>query len=242
MNTAILLSGGVGMRLQSEVPKQYIKVSGKMVITYSLATLVMSPLINEIQIVAEHEWREFIIEDANKNGISTEKVQGFAKPGVNRQESILNGLKNILRQKGDFIHVNHADNQDNVMIHDAARPLVTGTQIKDCFAMLHNHECVMPILPMKDTVYYSEDGVTVTKLLERKKIFAGQAPEVFNLKKYYQANINLIPERLNDINGSTEPAVLAGMDIAMIPGDEGNFKITTNADLARFKEIIAQRG
>ena len=242
MNKAILLSGGVGLRLQSEVPKQYIQVSGKMVITYALATLVMSPFIDEIQIVAEHKWRELIIADAKKNGISTDKVTGFSIPGVNRQSSILNGLQNIIRQKGHFIDVNQIDDQDNVMIHDAARPLVTERQINCCFEMLHNHEGVMPVLPMKDTVYYSEYGGTVTELLERKKIFAGQAPELFNMKKYYQANIRLKPERLFDINGSTEPAVLMGMDITMISGDEGNFKITTNTDLARFKEIIAQRG
>ena len=48
-----------------------------------------------------------------------------------------------------------------------------------------------------------------------------------------------MPERIFKINGSTEPAVMAGMDIAMIPGDEGNFKITTKADLERFRECVS---
>lgn len=65
---------------------------------------------------------------------------------------------------------------------------------------------------------------------------AGQAPELFRLGKYYEANLRLLPERIRHIHGSAEPAVLAGMDIAMIPGDEKNFKITTKADLERFEK------
>lgn len=68
--------------------------------------------------------------------------------------------------------------------------------------------------------------------------FCGQAPELFLLGKYYEANRALLPERILQINGSTEPAVMAGMDIVMIPGDEGNFKITTKADLIRFQERV----
>ena len=90
---------------------------------------------------------------------------------------------------------------------------------------------------MKDTVYCSENGKTITSLLDRGAVFAGQAPEVFLLGKYYVANRRLLPDAILWINGSTEPAVMAGMDIAMIPGDEGNFKITTPGDLERFREI-----
>ena len=90
---------------------------------------------------------------------------------------------------------------------------------------------------MKDTVYLG-DGRQITSLLEREKVYAGQAPEAFVLGKYYEANKSLIPDKIEQINGSTEPAILAGMDIAMIPGDEGNFKITTQADLERFRALI----
>ena len=97
------------------------------------------------------------------------------------------------------------------------------------------------LLPMKDTVYFSGNGVSVTELLEREKIFAGQAPEAFVLGKYLAANRALLPERILTIKGSTEPAVLAGMDISMIPGDEGNFKVTTKADLERYEGIVREQ-
>ena len=110
--------------------------------------------------------------------------------------------------------------------------------IADCLDGALDHDGAMPVLPMKDTVYYSRSGNVVDRLLDRSTIYAGQAPEVFLLGRYYEANRSLLPGRIWEINGSTEPAVLAGMDIAMIPGDEKNFKITTMADLERFRSII----
>ena len=142
----------------------------------------------------------------------------------------MNGLEDIRKYAAD---------SDYVLIHDAARPLLSAGQISDCIgAVSGGHDGALPVLPMKDTVYYSEDGVRVSSLLERSRIFAGQAPEIFALGKYYEANQRLLPERILQINGSTEPAIMAGMDIAMIPGDEGNYKITTMADLERFQSIF----
>lgn len=241
MNTAILLSGGVGTRLESDVPKQYIRVNHKMIITYSLETLVNSPVIDEIQIVAQEEWREFILADAKKHGIPTEKVKGFAAPGYNRQASILNGMQNILRRKNGIVDVGNVDDQDNLLIHDAARPLLTQKLLQDCFAMLPDYDGVMPALPMKDTVYLSRDGSMISELIERKQLYAGQAPEVFNFRKYYLANMSLMPDRITFINGSSEPAIIAGMHIVMVPGDENNFKITTKEDLYRF-QTLAEKG
>ena len=100
---------------------------------------------------------------------------------------------------------------------------------------------MMPVLPMKDTVYLSTDGGnSVSQLLDRSEIFAGQAPELFRLKPYYKATAGLLPERILSINGATEPAIIAGMNIAMIQGDEANFKVTTDADLTRFREIVGE--
>ena len=96
--------------------------------------------------------------------------------------------------------------------------------------------CAMPVLPMKDTVYMSSDGKKIDSLIDRSTVYAGQAPEVFVLDKYIQANKLLLPDRILSINGSSEPAVMAGMNIALVNGDENNYKITTKADLERFIE------
>ena len=242
MNTAILLSGGVGSRLGLTIPKQYIRIGGRMLITYALAALAESSFIDRILIVAEKEWREPLLSDAAMGHVLVDKIVGFAQPGLNRQLSICNGMQEMLRQMDLEIW----DQEDTVFIHDAARPLLSQKQIADCFGALAGHDGVMPVLPMKDTVYLSEDGETVylsrdgetvSELLDRNQIFAGQAPELFRFGKYYQANMALTPERLSAVNGSTEPAVLAGMDIVMIRGDEKNFKITTPEDLERFRKM-----
>ena len=94
----------------------------------------------------------------------------------------------------------------------------------------------MPVLPMKDTVYLSEDGKGITGLLDRSKVYAGQAPELFRLKPYHMANRSLMPSEIYKINGASEPAVMAGMKIAMIPGDERNTKVTSAGDLEKFVE------
>lgn len=239
MNIALVLSGGRGERLESNVAKQYVRISGRMVITRSLALFMKSPYIDGVMIVSHREWRERILADLGAAGVGLEKQVAFARPGRNRQLSVLNGLEGILSQMNGIGDKRGSDHV--VLIHDAARPCLTERQIKECFEALPGHDGVMPVLPMKDTVYVSQDGNKVTGLFERSSLYSGQAPELFYLKKYYEANRRLLPYEILKINGSTEPAVLAGMDIAMIPGDENNFKITTRGDMERFRELVQGR-
>lgn len=232
MNVALILSGGTGARLGSDIPKQYIEVCGRPIISYSIKCLSEHSEIDAIQIVADPLWYEQIekwlqVSDMNR------KFQGFTTPGANRQLSIFNGLEAVKA---------YVEDADSVLIHDAARPLLSSKQISDCLEAIQGHDGVLPVLPMKDTVYSSMDGKMVTSLLNRKEIYAGQAPELFRFDKYYEANRRLLPDQILQINGSTEPAILAGMDIAMINGDENNFKITTKADLERFRQIVGERG
>lgn len=228
MVTALVLSGGSGARMGMDIPKQYIKVNGRTVIAYCLETLFSHEEIDAVQVVADKMWHEAIIEAVEV----MEKFRGFSKPGNTRQLSILNGLEDIM---------SYASASDYVLVHDAARPFVSHALITDCINAVKGHDGVLPVLPMKDTVYLSEDGMRISSLLERSKVYAGQAPELFVLGKYYAANRQLCPNKIRNINGSSEPAVMAGMDVAMIPGDERNFKITTRENLDRFVEIIKQK-
>lgn len=237
MNYVILLSGGTGSRIKSDIPKQYIEVNGKMIITYSLETIVKSDIVDGVYIVCDSEWQDAICCDLNKYNISLDKVKGYASPGYNRQLSVMNGLEAIFSDIDRSMAMAVGSvSYCNVMIHDAARPLLTSRMIETMFNAIDGHDGVMPVIPMKDTVYYSQDGSQVTSLMDRTKIYAGQAPEVFRLGKYYDANRALLPDKIRSINGSTEPAVMAGMDVIMIPGDENNYKITTDNDLKRFIE------
>lgn len=235
MNIALVLSGGTGTRLGGEIPKQYRVVGGKPIISYCLETFIKQEEIDAIQIVADLTWQDFVAENSNMSigdAITwKKKLKGFSLPGENRQLSIWNGLQDIC---------NYAGESDVVLIHDAARPLLSEKLILECLNGMEGYDGVLPVLPMKDTLYLSENGEKISGLLNRSQIFAGQAPEAFRLRKYYRANKALFPEQMKQINGSTEPAIIAGMKIRMIPGDERNFKITTKDDLMRFEEIVAK--
>lgn len=234
---ALLLAGGSGSRLGAEIPKQYIDVYGKPIIAYCLETLREHAKIDGIWIVAGEDWRELIGNYAGK------KLLGFSKPGETRQLSIWNGLQDlkVWMEKAATQETSEAGKravEDSVvLIHDAARPLVSSETISACIDGCAEHDGVMPALPMKDTVYYAVDG-RVDKCLERSRVIAGQAPEAFRFGVYYEANRRLMPDEIRKVNGSTEPAVLADLDVITVPGDEWNFKITTAADLKRFLECV----
>ena len=224
MNIALVLAGGTGTRLGADIPKQYIEVRGKMIIDYCLETMEHSNDIAEVWIVADEMWHEHIKK--------VDKFKGYACPGRNRQLSIYNGLKAIEESLAD------KEKEVNVLIHDAARPFLTEKLIRECVKAVEGHDGVLPVLSMKDTVYYSEDGKVISSLINRDKLYAGQAPELFRLQPYIQANEALLPDKILLVNGSTEPAIMAGMDIVMIPGDENNYKITTKTDMKRFTEMM----
>ena len=230
MNYAIFLSGGVGARTESDIPKQYVKAGGHMMASYAMSPLVECENIDYIYIVIDDEWIEPFMADIGNEDGEIAKIRSFARPGKTRQLSILNGLDDIISDPNNEISEN-----DMVLIVDAARPFMTLELVKRCYAANHGCDGVLPVLPMKDTIYLSENG-RVTGLLDRSKLMAGQAPELYNLKKYYAANKALLPEQIMTINGACEPAVMAGMDIVTIPGDEGNLKVTTEKDLMRFIE------
>ena len=238
MNIALILSGGTGSRLGGDIPKQYREVGGKPIIAYCLETFKRHPAVEGVRVVAAEEWRGLIRQWAGA------KLQGFSQPGQTRQLSIWNGLQDIRREAAGQAARQGETDVDSVdvvvLIHDAARPLVTAETITACLAGCAAHDGVMPALPVKDTVYYGADG-KIESLLERSRVIAGQAPEAFRLEPYYRANQRLLPKEILRINGSTEPAILAGLDVQYIPGDERNFKITTQADLERFAEIVRGR-
>lgn len=229
MNIALLLSGGTGTRLGAGIPKQYIDVGGRPVISYCIRCLSVHNAIDAIQIVADPSWQGHIWGWLDREDVQ-KKFRGFSVPGENRQLSILHGLEDI--------H-SYADETDYVFVHDAARPLLSVQMTSQCLRAVKGHDGLVPVLPMKDTVYMSAGGHRITSLLNRSEVFAGQAPEVFQLGKYLAANRKLMPERILQVNGAAEPAVMAGMDIVLIPGDEENFKITTKADLERFRRITS---
>lgn len=229
MNAAIILSGGIGSRVGANIPKQYIEVEGKSILEYSLRNFIVSDSIDIIVIVLASQWLEYVNNLVSIHTSNSKKIM-FAQSGDTRQLSIFNGLKVLQESKLDI---------DRVIIHDAARPFVSKKLIEGCLSgLVGDFDGVLPVIPVKDTVYYSTDNNKIDRLLDRSKLFAGQAPEAFKFMPYLNAHYNMSEEDIKKVNGSSELAYLSGMKIKMIPGDPENYKITDSSDLDRFKSSL----
>lgn len=230
MNIAIILAGGIGTRLGGDIPKQYVKICGKPIIIYCLEKFAKHEKIDGIVIVAAENWYKYIETWIDKEKI--DKFQGFAPAGGSRQQSIFNGM----RKAFDI----GATEEDYIVIHDAARPNVSEEIISQCIEKLECYDGVMPVLPVKDTIYLSEDGKNITSLLNRDYLFAGQAPESFNLGKYYRVHVDKKENELALVRGSSEIGYKNGLKICLILGDEHNYKITTLDDLNKFSKEMGE--
>lgn len=228
MNIAIILSGGIGARMGMNIPKQYVEVNNKPVIEYCLSTLFKHAEIDMGIIVAANDWVEYIQKSVNR--VDAKIPVYYSSPGETRQGSIINALKKAKE--------NGTEQTDIVLIHDAARPLLSVELITGCLKACDDADAVLPVIPVKDTMYLSRDGKHIDSLLERRTLWNGQAPEAFRFGKYYDANMNLSDDEIKSITGSTEVAYRAGLKCVLIPGDSNNFKITTPEDLSNFESII----
>lgn len=227
--TAVILSGGDGVRAGFDIPKQYMEVGGKPVIMYTLERFERCDAVDDIIIVLQRSWQDLVSRWCDDYGIS--KIATFAPAGVTRQESVLNGLERCALHVKDM-------NGTCVIIHDAARPLVSASLIEKCIRTVGFHDGCMPALGVTDTIYLSESGQVVTGLLDRSSLYAGQSPEAFSLSLYLEANRAASAEELAATRGSAEIAFRHGLDVAIVEGDAGNFKITTQEDFRRFEQII----
>lgn len=227
MNTAIILAGGIGSRMGADRPKQFLLVQEKPIISYCFEIFQNHSEIDRIVVVVSEEWQGYVEEQVEKFGIT--KVCGYAPAGKTRQHSIYNGLKCIEQ---------NASETEIVIVHDAARPLVSDQIISDCITGATEYDGAMPVISVKDTVYQSEDGKKIGCLLKRSELFAGQAPESFKFKKYYQIHNEVTDEEIGLTAGSSEIAYRHGMEIRMVKGSERNLKITTVEDLETFESIL----
>lgn len=244
MNFAILLAGGTGRRIPStKVPKQFVRAGGKMMVTYALEPLIESKHVNRICVVAEHEYRDLIYADAEQAGLDVKKIGCYAIPANSgRQGSLLNAMQEILRDICGDVDVEQVPDDDTVLIHDAARPFLTTKMVDDCYEAFDGHDGIMTVLPLYDNIYRTkEDGWTIEITpMDRKGVVIEQTPAIFRLKKYYKANMSLMPDKLCRLKGLAEPALKAGLEVVTADGDDSNFKVTTEADLERYMQLKSE--
>ena len=209
MNSAIIVSGGSGDRFGGDIPKQFIKLQGKEILSFSVNTFLKHPEIDEVIIVCHPNWIDHVRYKYSKCQI--------VKGGKQRRDSCLNGLMSI------------SNNSSNVLIHDAARPFISRNIISNCLSALNTHEACAPIIPSIDSLVNINKGKA--SFIDRSQTFIVQTPQCF--KK------NIITDVLkSNISGTDEIGMLLKLypksKTTFVEGDMDNRKITTPKDLNYF--------
>ena len=220
---AIVLSAGVGSRMKSEIPKQYMDLVGKPVIYYSLKAFEEAGFSSIILVCGKEDVKycqEEIVEKYNLKNI-TAIVPG----GKERYHSVFEGLKAV-------------GEADYVFIHDGARPMLSQEVIKRLKEAVVVEEAAVAGVPVKDTIKIVDDESYVTDTPERQYVWQVQTPQCFSYPIIYEAYQSIIQDEEEGwtIPKITDDAMVleyaTDHEVKMVEADYRNIKITTPEDLA----------
>ncbi|MCQ2518403.1 MAG: 2-C-methyl-D-erythritol 4-phosphate cytidylyltransferase [Lachnospiraceae bacterium] len=223
-SVAIVLSGGKGSRMNSDIPKQYMEVCGHPILFYSLRTFEESE-IDEIVLVTAPGDEEFcrreIVEKYNLT-----KVGRIVAGGSERFNSVYNGLLAI-------------EEADYVLIHDGARPFVTGDIISRNLEALKSDRAVVTGMPSKDTVKISDDEGYVSFTPNRANVWNVQTPQSFDFHLVKDAYTKLLESKNTSVTDDAQAVELFGnCRVRFVEGSYTNIKITTPDDLIVAEKIL----
>ncbi len=216
MNSAIILAAGKARRFNSSIPKQFMTIDGRQVLSFSVKTFSDHPGIDEIIITAG----EKDIVQVRADYPECKVVPG----GETRQESTIRGMEAC------------SSGSRNVLVHDSARPFVTQRIITCCLDMLEKHDGAAPIRPVQDSIIKETEGRA--GYMDRSTIKVVQTPQAFRsevLKAAHDSGFE-----------STDQVGLVYLhnpdaDIGFFEGDSFNFKITTRMDLYFAEQLMRNR-
>lgn len=217
----LVVAGGQGLRMGSDLPKQFIPVAGKPVLMHTLEAFNRyDSSVRLILVLPEsHQayWHELCAK-YNFN-ISHQITSG----GETRFHSVCNGLK-LVTSSG------------LVAVHDGVRPLVSSEVIAACFKEAALHGTAIPVLPMVDSLReYTEDGSIP---VDRARYCAVQTPQVFKSELLLSAYERPYELCFTDDASAVESS---GYAVNLIPGNRENIKITTPFDLLITEAVLNQR-
>lgn len=222
---AIVLAGGRGTRMKSDVPKQYLEIKGKPVLYYALKAFQDSAVDTIVLVTGKEEisyCKEHIVE---KYGLS--KVRAVVEGGSERYYSVFNGLKQILEY-------------DYVLIHDGARPFVTQNIIYENMRQVVSKKACVTGVPSKDTVKLVDEQNIVASTPDRSRVWIIQTPQTFETDLVYKAYETVLS---GEHSGITDDAMVveaaANRPVHMVMGDYRNIKITTPEDLAVAQVLVS---
>ncbi|MDY0360211.1 MAG: 2-C-methyl-D-erythritol 4-phosphate cytidylyltransferase [Desulforegulaceae bacterium] len=221
--SAIIVAGGKGLRMKSNIPKQFLEINGLPILFYSALVFDSVDEINEILIVIPESLKDFCGEKI-KN-INFKKKCKLVTGGIERQDSVRNGLVAI--DPESF----------KVLIHDAVRPFVKKDEIVSIINELDFYDGVILGLPVVETIKKTDSSKIINETIPRNNIFLAQTPQGFRvsvLKKVHEW-------ALEDGLAATDDSALLenfGFQVKILEGRRENIKITTPADLEFVNKLI----
>lgn len=227
MNIGIILAAGSGQRMGIDKPKQFIDVYGKPLLIHTLENFDINQDIDYIAIVCKEEWKEEIKIWIRKYGVN--KVKWIINGGDTRQESIYNSLKHI---EGE------CSKDDIVVIHDAARPLVSQRIISENIEYAEIFDAVDTVIPSADTIIKTIDAKCIDSIPERHNLYLGQTPQSFKYGTINDAHRNALNKEKVNATDDCQLVIDINKNVHLVKGEKLNFKITTFEDLIIFKSIL----
>ncbi|MGX7049097.1 2-C-methyl-D-erythritol 4-phosphate cytidylyltransferase [Lactococcus piscium] len=154
MNIALLTAGGVGSRMNMSIPKQFVHVNDKPLIIYTLEKFERHPDIDAIVVTCLKGWENIL--RAYVKQFQIKKLITIVESGDTGQDSIRNGLLEIEKRFSD---------DDNVIIHDGNRAMVSSEIISDCIVKTELRGCGIASIPTVEVVLYTENETSSKKVI-----------------------------------------------------------------------------
>lgn len=212
----IIVAAGRGSRMGGELPKQWQMLAGKPVLAHTLAAFAGLPVV----LVIHPEDR------ARAEALDRPAEVRLVEGGTTRDASVRAGLRAL---EGTGVA--------KVLIHDGARPLVSRALIDRLVAALEAHDGAAPALAVTDALWRGAGGL-VSGTVDRSGLYRAQTPQAFRFAPILAAHLAHPGGALDDVQVARD----AGLDVAIIEGEETNLKLTFPGDFVRAEAILKGRG
>ena len=213
---AIIVAAGRGTRAGGEIPKQWQRLGARSIAAHAMQPFADHAGIASLVLVLHPD---DLAGDLWRDTPPAIVVAG----GATRKASVMAGLAAV------------PAGTTQVLIHDAARPLVSAAIIDRVLTALQTHQGAAPAVPVTDTLWHGAGG-QVTGVQDRTGLYRAQTPQGFHLAPLLAAQQMHIDDATDDVG----VARAAGLDVAIVAGDETNIKVTTPGDFARAAQLMGQ--
>ncbi len=222
---AVVLGGGIGNRFGAALPKQLLTLCGKTLVEHCVAAFAAAPGVHEVLLVMPSGYTD---EAARLAG---DQVSVVIEGGVTRSDSVRNALA--------YLGARHPAETTGVLLHDAARPLVSQRIIADCVTALRTHDAVGTAIPTSDTIVIAEDGV-MSHVPPRETLYRCQTPQCFRLSVIARAHelAAADPAYTPTDDCGVVLRYLPDVPVHIVPGSERNIKVTYPGDLAIAEALL----